>query len=107
MKFEIHNKNLKLSEHQSAYIEKKLDKICSMWRVMKDDNTLMKLNFEWIKAQDKHHNISCHIVIHLPKQVLTTTTLWQSVEESIDLAESKVLHQLETYKVKHYKAKLS
>ncbi len=101
MKVEIHNKNLEISEYQNDYIEKKLDKICSMWRVMKDVNTIMKVNFECIKAKDKHHNISCHIVVHLPKQVLTTTTLWQSIEESIDLAESKVLAQLETYKMKH------
>ena len=105
MKTEIHKKNIEISEYQKDYVNTKIEKIASMWRMMNDETSVIKVSFEQLSVKDKHNNISCHIVINLPKQTITTTESWQSVQETIDLAEDKILHQLSTYKGKYYSHK--
>ena len=102
MKIELHTKNCSLTEHQREYVNKKLDKINSMWRVMKSDTSVIKATFEHLEVKDKQHNMSCHIVINLPKKDLVVDVLWQSIEEAIDIAEDKVLAELSKYKWKYH-----
>lgn len=102
MKTELHTKGINLTEDQNKYVEKKLQKISSMWKVVWDDSSIMRVTIEQLKAEDKNHNVSCHIVINLPmKRVITTTELWRSVSEAVDLAESAILAQIEHTK-KHF-----
>lgn len=102
MKTELHTKGLSVTEEQGEYIDKKLKKISSMWKVVWDESSIMRVTIEQLRVENKDHNISCHIVINLPmKRIITTTEYWRSVAESVDLAENAVLAQIEHIK-KHF-----
>lgn len=102
MKTELHTKGLSLNQDQTDYVNKKLQKISSMWKVVWDESSIMRVTIEKLSVEDKDHCISAHIVINLPrKRTISTTSAWRSVAEAIDLSESAVLAQIEHIK-KHF-----
>jgi len=100
MQVNIHTKGLNLSDEEKNYILKKMEKISSLAKRIKDESSTIKVEIDKDKTKSEQDSIHCIINLHVPKETIRAESRAAWVKEAVDLTKKKLLPQIEAYKEK-------
>jgi ribosomal subunit interface protein len=100
MKLTVDHLHIKTSAKQNKYIEEKLGKLDHLMSRHARRSAHADVKIKKGPGRGKTE-FMCEVIIHLPKETITTKQTGQSIEAAVDLAEAKLKNQLKKYKDKH------
>lgn len=95
MEFKIHAKNLTLTDHQKEYIERKIEYLKKIAHRGHDQSAKATVEVEHVEHKDPSETIGMKINIIAPGKRFHADGFGSSVEETIDVLEDKLKHQIE------------
>ena len=100
MKLTIDRLHVETDAKQDEYIEEKVGKLDHLLSRHARRSAHADVKLKKGPGRGKTQ-FTCEVIIHLPKETVTTKQTAQSVEAAVDLAEAKLKNQLKKYKDKH------
>ncbi|HEX5394738.1 MAG TPA: ribosome-associated translation inhibitor RaiA [Candidatus Saccharimonadales bacterium] len=100
MKLTVDHLHVKTDAKQDKYIDDKLGKLDHL--VSRHARRSAHADVKLKKGAGRgKKEFTCEVIIHLPKETITTKQTAQSIDAAVDLAEAKLKNQLKKYKDKH------
>jgi ribosomal subunit interface protein len=100
MKITLDRLHVKTDAKQDKYLEEKLGKLDHLLSRHAQASAHADVKLKAGPGRGKKQ-FTCEVIIHLPKETITTKQTAQTIEAAVDLAEAKLKNQLKKYKDKH------
>jgi ribosomal subunit interface protein len=104
MRLQIDRLHVKTDAKIDAYIEQKIGKLDHLLSRHARRSAHVEIKLKSGPGRGKKQ-FTCEVIIHLPKEMITTHQSAESLTAAIDLAEAKLKNQLKKYKDKHVMAR--
>ncbi|HEY5549821.1 MAG TPA: ribosome-associated translation inhibitor RaiA [Candidatus Saccharimonadales bacterium] len=100
MKLKIDHLHVAVEPELTAYTEEKIGKIDHLLSRHARRSAHAEVKLKAGPGRGKKQ-FMCEVIIHLPKEVVTTNQTAETLNAAVDLAEAKLKNQLKKYKDKH------
>ena len=100
MKLSLDRLHVKTDAKQDAYIENKIGKLERLLSRHARRSAHADVKLKKGPGRGKQQFV-CEVIIHLPKDTITTKQTASTIEAAVDMAEAKLKNQLKKYKDKH------
>jgi ribosomal subunit interface protein len=104
MKLAVDRLHVETDAKQDAYIENKIGKLDHLLSRHARRSAHADIKLKKGPGRGKQQ-VVCEVIIHLPKDTVTTKQTASTIEAAVDLAEAKLRNQLKKYKDKHMRSR--
>lgn len=105
MKLEINSIHYKVDKKLHDYVIKKIEKLERYMPRHARESAHIEVFLKEAKIKEKKE-CTCEVVIHLPKETLTTKETTRNMFAAVDIVEAKLKNLLRKYKDLHHGGKL-
>jgi len=99
-KIDINSVHMKINDGLRKYIVKKINKLDKYIPKNSRESVHAEVYIKESKSKGKKQ-YTCEIIIHLPKENITTAETTLNTFAAVDIVEAKLKNQLRKYKEKH------
>ncbi len=104
-KLEISTQHTALTDDLQKYIAKKIGRLDRFAPRVARESMHIQVKLKESRAKDKKQ-FTCAVIVHLPQQVLEAEESTINMFAAVDIAETKLRHQLKKYKETHTKRRV-
>jgi putative sigma-54 modulation protein len=104
-KLEINGVHVEIDKKLHDYVTKKIGKLDRYMSRKTRESIHAEVFLKESKIKTKKQ-CTCEVVLHLPKETLTTKETTMNMFAAVDIVEAKLKNLLKKYKDTHYSAKL-
>jgi ribosomal subunit interface protein len=103
MQIIINQKDITLSKEQEEFIHKKMEKLQTFSKAVKDESSEIQVNISHNDTKKSEDQIELSVTMILPIEEINATAEAENVEAAVMDVKAKLLSQLEKYKAKHHR----
>lgn len=104
-KLELNTQHLVLTDDLQKYVMRKIGRLDRFISRHARENVRVHVRLKESKAKD-NKRFTCLVTLHLPQQTLEAEESTINIFAAVDIAETKLRHQLKKYKEAHMQRKL-
>jgi ribosomal subunit interface protein len=104
-RLDISGVHMSVGEDLKKYVTKKIGRLDRFTPKASRESVLVEVKLKEGKAKDKNER-TCEVIMRLPQETITIKETTINIYAAIDIAETKLRHQLKKYKDLHASPRL-